>query len=135
MSFVLDSSVAISWCFKDEATERSISILERTIDLGCWVPSIWHLETSNVLLQAHRRGRGTLIDVENALGLLAGLPVETDVETEMRAYNEILFIARDEGLTTYDASYVELAMRMELPLASNDKAVLRVANKIGIPTL
>ena len=135
MSFVLDASMAISWCFKDEVTKRSISILERTIDLGCWVPQLWHLETSNVLLQAYRRGRATSTDLENALTLLSGLPIETDVGTEERVYSYIFFIARNEGLTTYDATYVDLALKMQCPLATNDKAIIRVASKLGITVL
>ena len=69
------------------------------------------------------------------LELIASLPLEVDHETVPRALREILALARSEGLTTYDASYLELAMRRGLPLATKDAALARAAKRLGVSTL
>lgn len=85
---VLDCSVAVSWCFEDEASEISDALLKRVRDEG--VPSLWHLELGNVLIQAERRGRVMSADVTTRLELIGDLPIVTDNETPLRAVHEIL---------------------------------------------
>jgi predicted nucleic acid-binding protein len=87
-------------------------------------PDFRHLEVANVLLQAERVGRITTGDVATRLELIAELPIATDNETTQRAWREILALARAEGLTTYDASYLELAIRRALPLQTKDTALI-----------
>ena len=125
--FVLDCSIAVSWCFEDEASEVCDALLERVRDEGALVPCLWHLELGNVMIQAERRGRITSADVSTRLELIGDLPIVTDDETPQRALHEVLAIARAENLTTYDAAYLELAIRRGLPLATNDKR-LRIAS-------
>jgi predicted nucleic acid-binding protein len=108
---VLDCSVAVSWCFEDEAAEETDALLERARDEGAVVPSLWHLELGNVLLQAERRGRINAADVTTRPALIGDLPILTDGETSLRALREILTLARAETLTTYDAAYLELSPR------------------------
>jgi predicted nucleic acid-binding protein len=110
-ALVIDSSAALSWCFEDESSPESDILFERVRDRGAIVPGLWHLEVANVLLQAENRGRITVGDVAMRLELIAKLPITTDIETTVRAWREILALARAEGLTTYDATYLELAMR------------------------
>jgi predicted nucleic acid-binding protein len=132
---VLDCSVAVSWCFEDEAAEETDALLERARDEGAVVPSLWHLELGNVLLQAERRGRINAADVTTRLALIGDLPILTDGETSLRALRETLTLARAETLTTYDAAYLELSIRRGLPLATKDRSLQVAARRIGIKTL
>jgi predicted nucleic acid-binding protein len=127
--------VAVSWCFEDEAAEETDALLERARDEGAVVPSLWHLELGNVLLQAERRGRINAADVTTRLALIGDLPILTDGETSLRALREILTLARAEMLTTYDAAYLELSIRRGLPLATKDHSLQVAARRIGIKTL
>ena len=129
---VIDSSAALSWCFEDEASPASDGLFERVRDRGAVVPGLWHLEVANVLLQAERRGRIATGDVATRLELIAELPITTDDETTPRAWREILALARAEGLTTYDAAYLELAIRRGLPLQTRDRALATAAGRCGV---
>jgi predicted nucleic acid-binding protein len=131
-TLVIDSSAALSWCFEDEASSRSDALFEQVRDQGAVVPGLWHLEVANVLLQAEKRGRITAADVTVRLELIAELPIVTDNETTARAWREILALARAEGLTTYDATYLELAIRRGLPLVSRDEALITAAKRSGV---
>ena len=133
--YVLDASIALAWCFEDEATRETDLLLERARDHGILVPSLWHLQLANVLLQAERRGRITAADIAVRLRLLAALPTETDNETHRRATRETLALARAERLTSYDAAYLELAMRRGLPLASRDSDLRAAAKRLGVAIL
>jgi predicted nucleic acid-binding protein len=116
---VLDCSVAVTWCFEDETTPETDALLERVKNEGAMVPMLWQLEMGNVLLQAERRGRITRADVARRLELIGTLPITTDDETSFRALRDVLALARTENLTTYDAAYLELAMRRGLPARDN----------------
>jgi predicted nucleic acid-binding protein len=129
---VIDSSIALSWCFEDEASPETDRLFERVRDDGAIVPGLWHLELANVLLQAERRGRITAKDVGVRLDLIADLPILTDPETTARAWREILTMARADRLTTYDATYLELAARRGLPLLTKDADLVRAAQRLGI---
>lgn len=130
--FVLDCSIAVSWCFEDEASEVCDALLERVRDEGALVPSLWHLELGNVMIQAERRGRVMSADVTTRLELIGDLPIVTDGETPLRVLHEILALARAENLTTYDAAYLELAIRRGLPLATNDKRLRSAGKNTGV---
>lgn len=133
--FVLDCSIAVSWCFEDEASEVCDALLERVRDEGALVPSLWHLELGNVMIQAERRGRITSADVATRLELIGDLPIVTDDETPQRALHEVLALARAENLTTYDAAYLELAIRRGLPLATNDKRLRNAGANTGVQVI
>lgn len=128
--FVLDSSVAISWFMPDE--NSSLHILEKLSHDGAIVPSIWLLEISNVLLCAERAKRITLQQRQQALYYLKELPIKIDQPTIDRVWFHTLDIATEQGLTIYDASYIEIAIRYELPLATLDKALKRAAIALQI---
>jgi predicted nucleic acid-binding protein len=131
-ALVIDSSAALSWCFEDEATPEFDLLFERVRDEGAVVPGLWHLEVANVLLQAEKRGRISPGDLAMRLELIAELPIATDTETATRAWREILALARTEGLTTYDAAYLELAMRRALPLQTKDGALIGAAERCRV---
>ena len=135
MSIVLDVSVALAWCFEDEASTECDAIAERVGDEGAVVPALWHLELGNVLLQAERRGRIAMDDIHARLDLLRAMPIKIDTETAGRAWTDILLLAHSEMLTTYDAAYLELALRLRAPLATRDKQLIAAALKRGVVVL
>lgn len=134
MSLVIDASIALAWCFEDEATVETDMLMEVVRTDGALVPTIWHLELANVLMQAEKRNRLSAADVVARLELMAVLPITTDQETGRRAWRETLSIARAEKLTSYDAAYLELALRKALPLASLDRALIAAARRLGVKT-
>lgn len=133
--FVLDCSVAVAWCIEDEAAAATDALMERTAGEGALVPGLWPLEIANVLLQAVRRRRLEVADALARLELLRGLPIRIDEATAERAWRETLALARAEGLTTYDAAYLELALRLGLPLATRDRELRQAAERNGVPLL
>jgi predicted nucleic acid-binding protein len=132
MGFVLDASIALSWCFADEASAHTWTLLERLEEETAYVPSLWFLEMSNILILAERRKRISYAHVIQSLELLASLSIRIDEETAYRAFHEICQLAYTEKLTSYDASYLELALRLGVPLATKDKAMAKVAEKLGV---
>lgn len=133
--FVLDASVALSWCFEDEADAAGDAVLRRLATEGATVPAIWPLEVGNVLLAAEQQGRITPAGSARFLALLDALPIAVDTQTAARAPREILTVARAHGLSTYDAAYLELAARGGLPLATRDGTLAAAARSLGLPLL
>lgn len=133
--FVLDASVALSWCFADEATSHTIALLKRLGREMAFVPSLWTLEVGNILVMVERRKRISYAQITEFLTLLKGLNVQIDHETAKYSFHEILAIAHCEKMTTYYASYLELAMRLGKPLASKDEQLKKVARRLGIEIL
>jgi predicted nucleic acid-binding protein len=129
---VVDSSIALTWCFEDEASAETETLFERVRDAGAVVPGLWHLELGNALLQAEKRGRITMADLSLRLELIADLPISVDQETPARSWREILILARTEQLTTYDAAYLELAIRRGLPLMTKDCELAAAAKRLGV---
>jgi predicted nucleic acid-binding protein len=130
---VLDASAALPWCFADETTPASYALLERLAGgETAEVPAIWALEIANVLAAAERRKKLTAADVAEAVALYAPLSIHVDDETARRAMSEVLILARGERLSSYDAAYLELAMRLRLPLATRDNALKTGARRIGV---
>jgi predicted nucleic acid-binding protein len=135
VSIVIDASVTLAWCFKDELTAAVSRLLERLQTETARVPSLWPLEVANVLGMAERRGRITSAESTQLIDLLKTLDIVLDHETPTHAFDRILDIARAQRLTTYDAAYVELAMRLGLPLASKDMQLCDAAERVGVIVL
>jgi predicted nucleic acid-binding protein len=131
--FVLDSSVTLAWLFHDEKNAYADGIAARFPDLEVFVPSLWHLEIANVLLVGERRGRSTQADTVNWTGFLAGLPITIDGETTARAWTDTLSLARAQNLSAYDGAYLELALRLGIPLATLDDRLKAAASAVGVP--
>lgn len=134
-ALVLDCSIAVAWCFEDEITPEIDALADRVRQEGAVVPSLWHLEVGNALLQAVRRGRIATAALQTRVEALAELPIVTDEETTRRAWREVLALALAERLTTYDAAYLELAARRGLPLATKDADLRAAARSFGVPLL
>jgi predicted nucleic acid-binding protein len=122
----------MAWCFEDEPGDYADSVLASLADSEAIVPVIWPLEVANVLLVAERRGRLTQADATRFVRLLRMLPVVIDGETSDRALEAILDVGREYGLSSYDAAYLELAMREGLPLATQDDPLRRAAERCGV---
>ena len=135
MEWVLDASVAISWCFDDERTPYSEGLLDRLRAAPAVVPQIWRLEVANALISAVRHGRITRGERAEFLEMLVSHPVQTDRHTDDLAFGTIVALAEQYGLTSYDASYLELSLRMGLPLATLDTQLQAAARKAGVALL
>lgn len=132
MQFVLDCSVAISWCLVDENNDYANAILAIMPDCEAFVPGIWSLEIANVLLGAERRNRMTQEQSSEAIGLLQSLLIQVDTDTDANALGATLALGRQEGLASYDAAYLELALRLGLPLATLDTRLAEAARRCGL---
>jgi predicted nucleic acid-binding protein len=121
MAFVLDCSVALAWMLPDEGNAYADGLLDRLVAEGAVVPPVWPLEVGNVLLVALRRRRIRQDELEPIIERLERLPIEIDIGATDHALAAVLILAGQHGLTTYDASYLDLAQRRKLPLATLDK--------------
>jgi predicted nucleic acid-binding protein len=130
---VLDSSIAIAWCFPDEKDAYSQSVLDALADRAAVVPYLWHLEVANTLIVGERRKRSTQADTAAWMRFLSGLPITVDEETRVHAFGDITNLSRAHNLSAYDAAYLELAMRRGLPLASLDAPLKTAAQAVGVP--
>ncbi|NVL90650.1 MAG: type II toxin-antitoxin system VapC family toxin [Desulfobacterales bacterium] len=128
-NFVVDNSVVMTWCFSDETNKYSDAVLDRLNTATAFVPSIWPLEIGNVLLVAERRKRLSEADSTRFVALIAELPIVIEQEQPERMMKDILALARKHKISTYDASYIDLAMRKGLPIASLDKDLRRAARR------
>ncbi len=132
---VLDSSAALAWVLPGENHATGDTLLDQVAEEGAVAPGLWPLETANVLLVTERRGRITLAERQQALVTLAELPIRIDPQTAGYAWGETLNLAAARNLTVYDASYLELALRLGLPLASLDQALRHAAAECGVTLL
>lgn len=131
--FVVDNSVVMAWCFEDEAGDYADAVLQCLEDGEAVVPAVWPLEVGNVLLVAERKRRLGKADVARFLELVGSLPISVEQESPDRMLTDIIALAREFQLSTYDASYLDLAMRSGLPLATQDQALAKAARKCGVP--
>lgn len=132
-AFVLDCSATLPWIFHDEAIPATDRLLDDlTAGATAWVPSLWHLELGNVLLGAQRRKRIDQAGIEAFLARLLVYNISIDEATTSQAWNKTLDLALLHKLSTYDACYLELALRRNLPLATLDTELIRAANHAGV---
>ena len=131
--FVLDCSVAMAWCFEGEADAYTDAVLRALAKETAVVPSLWPLEIANVLLIAERRRRLSGADTIRFLDLVGGLPIVVDGPPGLQDLHALLALGRQHRLSAYDAAYLHLAMREELPLASHDRALRAAARAAGVP--
>jgi len=129
MSLVLDSSIALAWVYSEEATAPVTAVFQTLALEGAWVPGLWRLEVANVLEMGVRRKRHTFEFRDSTLADLAQLPIQVDGETDQHAWGATLRLAEHYLLTLYDAAYLELALRRNLPLATLDEELRRAAVK------
>ncbi len=128
--FVVDASVAAAWLLPAEATAYTDAALAATADGEVWVPALWLLEIGNLLLSAQRRRR---IDADKRVELAgAAAALRLRVDREPVGLVALDALAARHGLTSYDAAYLELALRRKLPLATLDEALLAAMLACGV---
>ena len=134
MAFVLDCSVTLAWLFPDEATEVTDHLRDSLIEGRAFAPALWPIEVANVLLIATRRGRVDPDEWEQIYANLEALPIEIDPVSTSRVWGTALQLANAHRLSVDDAMYLELALRMRLPLATLDRALSEAARTEGLET-
>jgi predicted nucleic acid-binding protein len=123
MSLVLDSSVTLAWVYGDETTEAISLVFDLLSESWAWVPGLWRLEVASILEMGIRRGRHDADFRDSTLADLALLPIHLDPETDQQAWGAMARLAERHRLTLYDATYLELALRRGLPLATLDQGL------------
>jgi predicted nucleic acid-binding protein len=133
---VIDASITLSWLLPDEADDDTLGVRGEILTAeSVWVPAHWKLEVANSLWMAERRKRLDSVGVAEAVTLFSQLPVAIDPETNVRAGTDTLNMARQHGISVYDAAYLELASRRGAALGSLDRTLRSVAKKLGVPVL
>jgi len=132
MAFVVDASIALAWCFDDEDSRSADRALVRLENEGAVAPSIWPLEVANGLRSAERRGRIEERELPAVMRLLTTLPIDVETLGLERTLGDVLPLARALGLSTYDAAYVDLALRRGIPLATVDEYLAQAAAAAGV---
>lgn len=135
MNLVLDSSATLAWIFSDEVTDAIRDVFDVVGSGGAVVPALWRLEVANSLTLAVRRGRIGADLRRAALVDLALLDITTDPNTDTHAWTRTLHLADRFLLSVYDAAYLELAERRELPLATLDEELRVAGSALGITLL
>ncbi len=135
-ALVIDGSTALGFLMSDEQAPGAIAALD-ALDRGvpAFVPAHWRLEVANGLLMAERRKRISQADAAEALQAVFSLPVEIDNETARHVAGATIGLARQYGLTVYDAAYMELAMRRGATLSTSDTALAKAARQAGVGLL
>ena len=134
-AFVVDCSIAMAWLFNDEATPKTAVLLNRLATQTALVPAWWFIEITNVLAMAERKGRIKPTESDAFIADLSKLGIERDDEAPDRAFTHLLALCRRHRLTSYDAIYLDLAVRRNLPLATLDDALRKAAHKVGVRLL
>jgi predicted nucleic acid-binding protein len=133
MSIFVDASITLPWYFEDEISQEAEAVFDYVAVNGAVVPAHWKLEVGNGFQTALRRGRLDAAYRAASLADLGLLPIEIDADSNARAWTETLAIADRFGLTTYDAAYLELAIRRQLTLATLDRRLKAAAREARLP--
>lgn len=135
MDFVLDASVALGWLFPDESNEYADGILRLMQHKTAITPAIWPVEVANALLVGQRRGRMTVEQVRKAVELLSKLRIEIQTPPPAREIHLTVVLSSQTGLSAYDASYLELAERYSIPVATADEKLRNACVEMKIALL
>jgi predicted nucleic acid-binding protein len=133
-AFVVDCSIAMVWLFHDEATPKTAALLTRLATETALVPDWWFIEITNVLAMSERKGRITATQSDAFIADLGKLGIEKDTEAPERAFTQLLALCRTHRLNSYDAIYLELAIRRSLPLATLEDDLRKTAKRLGVAT-
>lgn len=134
-SFVVDCSIALAWCFLEEATPATQKVFERMGDESALVPAWWFVELTNVLALAERKGRIASEKTAEFIATIESFSLDVDDQAPGRAFTHLLPLCRAHQLTSYDAIYLDLAMRRHVPLATLDEPLRKAAKKLGVEML
>ena len=135
MAFVLDASMTLAWVFPDEATEATDRLLESLLERQVYAPGLWPIEVANAFLAATRRRRFEASTWPWIRHSLDALPIAVEPVDPARVGSVVIELAHDRGISVYDAMYLELALRMGLPLATLDERLAAEARAVGVEAL
>jgi predicted nucleic acid-binding protein len=134
MKLVLDASVSLAWLF-ERANKKEIIcaalVLQELAHAETYVPSLWHTEVTNALLVAERRKVVMKAQVIDYLNKLSHLPIITDETPVQLRREEVMSLAREYALTTYDATYLDLALRNNATIATFDNKLIQATRCAG----
>lgn len=131
MSFVVDASVILAWMLPGERHQAAANLVARLRSAGACAPDLLMLEVANALLTTERRGRITGGEREELTDVLARLPLIL-VPVGADQMQEAAEIASWFSLSTYDASYLALAMVRSLPIATFDTRLVAAAASLQV---
>jgi predicted nucleic acid-binding protein len=129
---VLDASVALAWCFEDEQSAYAEATLDALANQPGVIPSAWALEVANVLALATRKRRITTRQLRDAIQVLRELPLRVEETSLDAVWDRVQPLAARNELTVYDATYIDLALRLGLPLATLDENLRRCAGSLSV---
>lgn len=129
---IIDASVALAWCFPDEASEYAESVLLAVENQAVIVPAIWAVEITNALVVGERRKRIRQPEMRRFVELINGLRVVEDRQPFSDTVSNVLPLAREYDLSAYDAAYLDVASRHEMPLATLDGPLQKACIEAGI---
>lgn len=132
---MLDASFAFQWLFRDEASPEGYAALGLIHAGGAVVPALWFVEITNGLGMAERRGRLDQAGLQEAMRLLQSLTLSVDRPASLAWSEPVLALMRTHQLTAYDATYLGLAQRRRLPLATKDRELRAAAATVGVDLL
>ncbi len=135
MSLVLDASLTMTWYFEDEGTPATDEVLDAVAESGAVVPPLWRLEVANGFQSGIRRKRLDAAYRDASLTDLGKLPITVDPDTDAHTWTTTLRLSDRYGLTIYDACYLELAQRRNLPLATLDQELRAAGHALGLSLL
>ncbi len=136
MTLVIDASMALAWVFERQQAsdaQRASELLACCGQQAWWVPGLWHLEVANALFVAERRGVIAQDASDLFLARLSSLPICADSDAGPEQQPRLIALARAHGLSSYDATYLDLAHRLGAALASFDRKLNQAAVAMGVP--
>lgn len=134
MTLVIDASMALAWIYaREKPTEAECAdhALQAITEMAVVVPSLWHIEIANALLVGERRKLITEAQTIDFLTRLAHLPIDVDGATPAARQEQVMALAREHGLTSYDATYLDLALRRGAVLATFDVKLADAMRRAG----
>ncbi len=132
MSLVVDASIVGAWLLPDERSTGAVGIARLIDETETWVPQLFPIEICNALLAAERRQRVSDAYVQDQLAALQRMPLRLDTETNTGIWSTTFELAKAERLTVYDATYLELALRLGAELATLDRDLAAAARRRGV---
>lgn len=129
---VIDASVALAWCFPDEASDYADDVLVALEGHSILAPTLWPIEITNALLVAERRNRVTQSEIRQFVELLNGLTVLLGSRSVTESVSSVLPLAREYNLSAYDAAYLDVALRHGIPLATLDHSLKKAGRKARV---
>lgn len=135
MSFVIDASLTMTWYFEDEASPATDELLDAVAQNGAVAPPLWRIEVANAFQSGIRRKRIDAAYRDASLAELGRLPITIDADADAQIWTTTLRLSDRYALTIYDACYLELAQRRNLPLATRDQELRVAGSALGLSLL